>query len=156
MKFVAAPILRRWGYRQVLMVNAVLTGAALTICASFTPDTPSSVLIGVLLMGGFFRSLQFTATNTLAYADVAEVGMSRASSFAAMGQQLGVSLGVGVAAASIKTSMLIRGDEIMLTRDIVPGFIVVGVLCMLASISFKLLPKDAGKSLQGGNRPGPG
>jgi len=156
MKFVAAPILRRWGYRRVLMVNAVLTGAALTICASFTPNTANGVMIGILLLGGFFRSLQFTATNTLAYADVSQVGMSRASSFAAMGQQLGVSLGVGVAAASIKISMLVRGDETMAARDIVSGFIVVGVMCMLASLSFKRLPMSAGQSLHtSGNKPGP-
>lgn len=50
-------------------------------------------MIAVLLAGGFFRSLQFTAVNTLTYADIGPERMSRASSFAAMAQQLGISLG---------------------------------------------------------------
>ena len=42
----------------------------------------------VLLAGGFFRSLQFTALNALCYADVPQESMSNATSFAAVGQQL--------------------------------------------------------------------
>jgi len=148
MKFVAPPILQYWGYRRVLVVNAVLTGGALISCAAFSPDTPKSLMIGALLIGGFFRSLQFTATNTLAYADIPQASMSRASSFAAMGQQLGISLGVGVAAATIRISLLVTGDTALAAHDIVPAFFVVGAFCMLAGWSFTSLPLDAGKSLQ--------
>lgn len=132
----------------MLVVNAVLTGGALISCAAFSPDTPKSLMIGALLIGGFFRSLQFTATNTLAYADIPQASMSRASSFAAMGQQLGISLGVGVAAATIRISLLVTGDTALAAHDIVPAFFVVGAFCMLAGWSFTSLPLDAGKSLQ--------
>ena len=153
MKFVAPPILHHWGYRRVLMVNAIFTGAALILCATFSPSTANSVMIAILLVGGFFRSLQFTATNTLAYADVPQVSMSRASSFAAMGQQLGVSLGVGIAAATIRVSLSVTGDTELATHDIVPAFLVVGSLCMLSCLSFKSLSKDAGQSLQAKSKP---
>ena len=59
------------------------------------PTTPVWLMIAVLLVGGFFRSLQFTGVNTLTYADIPPAKMSRASSFAAMAQQLSISLGVG-------------------------------------------------------------
>ena len=110
-------------------------------------------MIGVLLLGGFFRSLQFTAINTLAYADISQTSMSRASSFAAMGQQLGVSLGVGVAAETLHLSMLWRGSSELIAADVVVGFLVIGVLCALPSFSFWQLPPQAGESLRQ-NRPG--
>lgn len=148
MKMAAPRILNRWGYRYVLTVNAVLTGLSLAACASFTPETPSVLMLGILLIGGFFRSLQFTAVNTLAYADISHAGMSRASSFAAMAQQLGVSLGVGVAAESLSLSMAWRGSNNLIAADVMVGFIVIGTLCALASLAFWKLSPHAGESLR--------
>ena len=150
MKFTAPPILRHWGYRRVLMVNAVLTGAGVLCCAGFTPTTPMAAMLGVLLMGGFFRSLQFTALNTLAFADIPHERMSRASSFAAMTQQLSVSLGVGIAAGTLNVSMALRGGGSLAVADVVAGFIVIGLLCALAAIMFRRLPEHAGQALHGG------
>ena len=148
MKMAAPRILNRWGYRYVLTVNAVLTGLSLAACASFTPEMPSVLMLGILLIGGFFRSLQFTAVNTLAYADISHAGMSRASSFAAMAQQLGVSLGVGVAAESLSLSMAWRGSNNLIAADVMVGFIVIGTLCALASLAFWKLSPQAGESLR--------
>ena len=147
MKFVAPPILRRWGYRQVLTINGVFTGACTLLCIVFTSATPVYLISFVLLLGGFFRSLQFTAVNTLTFADVSHAGMSRASSFAAMGQQLGVSLGVGVAACTLNVSMNWRQAVTLSTTDVTAGFIVIGVLCSLASLLFWRMDPDAGESL---------
>ncbi|KAG0731559.1 hypothetical protein G6F23_015188 [Rhizopus arrhizus] len=60
MKFVATPIVRHFGFRRVLTVNALLTGVFIMVCATFTPATPVWLMIAILLVGGFFRSLQFT------------------------------------------------------------------------------------------------
>jgi MFS family permease len=148
MKMAAPRILNRWGYRTVLTVNAILTGASLAACAGFTPDMPAVLMLGILLIGGFFRSLQFTAVNTLAYADIAHAGMSRASSFASMAQQLGVSLGVGVAAEALSLSMAWRNSDTLIAADVMVGFIVIGVLCALASLSFWKLSPEAGETLR--------
>ncbi len=147
MKFAAPRILHRWGYRRVLTVNAILTGLSLSLCALFTDLTPVWLMIGVLLIGGFFRSLQFTAVNTLAYADMSHTSMSRASSFAAMGQQLGVSLGVGVAACTLNVSMAWRQATTLASSDVIAGFIVIGILCALPSLSFWRMDPEAGEAL---------
>ena len=57
-----------------------------------------ALIFCALLVGGFFRSLQFTCVNTIAYADVSPALMSRATSLVSMMQQLSVSFGVGTAA----------------------------------------------------------
>ena len=49
MKIVASPILRRWGFRRVLSVNAVLSSVLLAASAAFTALTPPAVIIVVLL-----------------------------------------------------------------------------------------------------------
>jgi EmrB/QacA subfamily drug resistance transporter len=148
MKVAAPRILNRWGYRRVLTINAIFTGLSLMICASFTQETPGLLMMAILLLGGFFRSLQFTAVNTLAYADINQVDMSRASSFAAMGQQLGISLGVGVAAETVSLSMSLRGAQTISPEDVLIGFVVIGTLCSLAALSFWRLSPTAGASLR--------
>ena len=90
-------------------------------------------------MAVFFRSLEFTGVNRRAYADIPPEKMSRASSFVAMAQQLGISLGVGVAAASLNFSMVLRGADTLAVNDVIVGFIVVGLLCGASFFSFRPL-----------------
>jgi EmrB/QacA subfamily drug resistance transporter len=149
MKFVATPIVRRFGFRRVLTVNALLTGAFICICALFQTTTPAWVIIVVLLIGGFFRSLQFTGVNALTYADIGPSKMSRASSFSAMAQQLGVSLGVGVAAVTLNVSMAVRGADRIVVGDVVAGFLVIGLSCAVSFFSFRRLDPAAGNQLHG-------
>jgi EmrB/QacA subfamily drug resistance transporter len=148
MKFAASPILRRWGYRNVLMANALMTGLSLALCATFTDQTPIPVMIAILLGAGFFRSLQFTAVNTLGFVDVPPEKMSAASGFSAMLQQLGISLGIGIAASSINISQLVRGSPTLTTPDIVVGFLVIGACCALSVFSFWRLPRTAGDAFR--------
>jgi len=147
MKFVATPIVMKFGFRRVLMINALLTAVFVAICATFTPLTPVWLMILLLLIGGFFRSLQFTGVNTLTYADISSEAMSRASSFAAMAQQLAISLGVGVAAFTLNMSMTLRGHASLDLQDVANGFIVVGLFTASSFFFFRRLAPDAGAQL---------
>ena len=84
MKMTVNPIIRRFGFRSVLVVNGVISAVFITICGLFRASTPHSVIVLVLLIGGFFRSLQFTSLNALTYADVPSDWVSNASSLASM------------------------------------------------------------------------
>ncbi len=150
MKPVAPFIIRRLGYRKVLSYNALLTGLFIALCAWFDTDTPLWWMSVILGIGGIFRSLQFTAVNTLTYADIDAVGMSRASTFASMAQQLGISIGVACAAVTLNLSMHWRGDTAVNTTDLFWGFMVIGILTAVSSLSFLRLKADAGASLQPG------
>src|SRR6266487_3515265 len=70
MKAAAASILKRFGFRSVLTVNALLSAVFIAACAGFFPGVPFALIVAVLLVGGFFRSLQFTSINAMAYAEV--------------------------------------------------------------------------------------
>src|SRR6267154_1149118 len=70
MKTLAARIIRTFGFRNIMTINAVVSSIFLAACALFTIATPLLLIMILLVVGGFFRSLQFTAINTLAYAEV--------------------------------------------------------------------------------------
>jgi EmrB/QacA subfamily drug resistance transporter len=70
MKVAASTVLKRFGFRTILMFNAVVSAGFIAVCATFTQATPAALMFTVLLIGGFFRSLQFTCVNTIAYAEV--------------------------------------------------------------------------------------
>ena len=148
MKTVATPIVNRFGFRRVLVINALIAGAFVAACALFQADTPVWIMIAVLLIGGFFRSLQFTAVNALTYADLDPAQMSRASSFSATAQQLGISLGVACAAMTLNLSVALRGGTEADRIDVVWGFVVIALMVSASALSFRRLPARAGSQLR--------
>lgn len=149
MKFTAAPIIRTFGFRRVLVVNCLIASAFIAIGAVFRPDMPYLVLIGALLLGGFFRSLQFTSTNALSYADISSEAMSRATSFASVAQQVSISTGVAVAALVLEGMRAWRGTDTILLSDFSIAFIVVSLIAVCSLFFFLRLPEDAGAALAG-------
>jgi MFS family permease len=149
MKLTAAPILRRLGFKRVLIGNALISALSLAAIALFQPGSSHALLFLVLLIGGFFRSLQFTSLNTLAYAEIEPERMSRATSFASMAQQLALSVGVGTGALILHLADLGRGGGELEAADFTPAFLLVGVLAALSSLAFLRLPADAGEEISG-------
>jgi EmrB/QacA subfamily drug resistance transporter len=149
MKTTAPPILRRFGFRRVLVVNAVITAAMMMAYALFRPATPQWLIMIVLLAGGFFRSLQFTSLNSLVFADIESPQMSRASTMSSMAQQLTQSVGVGMAALLLHVIMLSRGDTHLTAAAVSPAFLVVGAVSLISIVFFVGLPGDAGDEMNG-------
>ena len=153
MKFTAAAILRRWGFRTVLTVNALICSVFLGVYAMFSPETPHLVIALILLVGGFFRSLQFTALNAVAYADISEASMSRATAMVAVAQQLFMSAGVAFAAFLLETSRDLRGDRQLAVEDFTTAFAVIACLMAAASFLHWRLEPAAGSNVSGHGRP---
>jgi EmrB/QacA subfamily drug resistance transporter len=147
MKAMGARILRRFGFRSVLTINAVISAAFLATCAAFAPGTPAAVMVGLLLIGGFFRSLQFTSINTIAYADVDPRRMSRATSLVSVAQQLSLSAGVAVGALAVELTMRVNGHPSVVASDFAPAFLFVAAVSLSSVLIFVRLPPDAGAEL---------
>jgi predicted MFS family arabinose efflux permease len=149
MKTTAPPIIRYFGFRRVLVVNTIITSAILMAYALFTAATPHVLVILVLFTGGFFRSLQFTSLQTLAYADVPQHRMSRASSLSSMGQQLSQAIGVGLAAFTLHVTLRVSGTDVLTAANVSPAFIVIGTISLLSLVFFLKLPHDAAAEVSG-------
>jgi len=149
MKWATAMILRRLGFRTVLVVNALISAVFLAACAAFTATTPAAIMVLILLTGGFFRSLQFTSINTIAYAEVEQRRISKATALVSVGQQLSVSAGVAIGALVVETTLNLRGHTSagLAAADFPPAFLVVGVISALSALIFARLPSDAGAEL---------
>ena len=149
MKTTAQPILRRFGFRHVLAANALVSSAFLCVNALFSATTPHWLIMSVLLVGGFFRSLEFTALNAIGYADIDKEEMSRATSFTAVGQQLALSTGVAIGAAALEASRALRGGGELRADDFAPAFYVVAAISVASVALFWKLAPNAGDDLTG-------
>jgi EmrB/QacA subfamily drug resistance transporter len=105
MKLTARPILQAFGFRTVIMVNSLISSASIAMCMLFTASTPLLLIFVLLLIAGFFQSLQFTATQAMTYADVEQPLMSTATSVASMSQQLSRGFGIAFVAALLHLSL---------------------------------------------------
>jgi EmrB/QacA subfamily drug resistance transporter len=147
MRFTFRPALHLFGFRSLLIWNALLTGVYLIICGTFDITTPFWLIALVLFVGGYSRSVHFTAVQSLQYAEMPTALMSRATSFAAMAQQLAQSIGVGLTALIVHLSLTLHGRTTMLPEDVGLGFFALGLLAVLAIIFFLRLPPEAGAEL---------
>jgi EmrB/QacA subfamily drug resistance transporter len=148
-KFLIVPIVRRYGFRSILIRNGLINAAIMASYALFRPSTPYALIVIALLVGGFFRSLQFTSLNTLVYADVPMVSMSDANTLASMAQQLFLSLGVGIAALVLHLSLRLHGETALSSSDFVPAFLLTGVLTLLSVACYVPLAHHAGAEVSG-------
>jgi EmrB/QacA subfamily drug resistance transporter len=149
MKGPASSLLRRYGFRRVLIVNGALTGVLLAGMGLFQPSTPHALIFVLLLVGGFFRSLQFTALASLCYADVPDRALGGASALASMTQELAQSLGVALAAVTLQSLLTLRHGATFTAQDISTSFFVMGGLSLLSLPLFRRLPAGAGDALSG-------
>jgi EmrB/QacA subfamily drug resistance transporter len=149
MKAAVASVLRRFGYRNVLVYNALISSAFLAACATFVEGMPFAAMVAILLSGGFFRSLQFTSINTIAYAEIEPAKMSRATSMVAAAQQLSLSTGVAVGALVVELMVRLRQSTTIAINDFPPAFLLVSLLSASAVLVFVRLPRDAGAELSG-------
>jgi EmrB/QacA subfamily drug resistance transporter len=149
MKTLAARVIRTFGFRNLMTVNAIISSVFLGACALFTVTTPLLLIVIILVVGGFFRSLEFTAINTVAYAEVEPPQMSRATTLVSVNQQLAVSAGVAVGAFTVETTMWTRHMSELTADVFAPAFLLVSVISMLSAFLFWRMPDDAGHEISG-------
>jgi MFS family permease len=149
MKLVTAPILRRFGFRNTLIWNGLIATVFISVCAAFRPSWPMLAIYAVLLVGGFFQSLQFTALNTVAYADIPQGRMSSATSFYATFQQMLLSVGICVSAALLALSMAVGGHRGPHLSDFTVAFMGVTAISLFASPVCARLPRNVGSTMTG-------
>jgi EmrB/QacA subfamily drug resistance transporter len=149
MKTLASRIIRAFGFRNMMTVNAVVSAIFLGACALFTATTPLTLIFIILVVGGFFRSLQFTAINTVAYAEIEPAQMSRATTLVSVNQQLAVSAGVAVGAFAVETTLFLRHQTELSASSFPPGFLVVALISAASFWFFRQMPADAGSEISG-------
>ncbi|MFC0282765.1 DHA2 family efflux MFS transporter permease subunit [Camelimonas abortus] len=150
-KTLASRVLRRFGFRRVLGFNLVLASAFVASYGFFSAATPLAVMLGVLFLGGCLRSMQFTAFNAIAYAEIEPKDMSSATSLYAVAQQLSLAMGVALGASVLQAAAWLRSgvDTQIAAADFMPAFLAVGAVSALGALLIPSLAADAGAELSG-------
>ena len=149
MKFGAARLIRRFGFRRLLMVNGLLACVSILAMGFLSSATPWLAAAAVLFIGGFLRSLQFTALNAMAYSDIDNAQASHATSLYTVVQQLSLSMGVVLAAFVLEGAQWWRADETLTGADFTIAFCVVAAVSAMSVLQFITLSPRAGEAVSG-------
>jgi MFS family permease len=135
-------LLRRFGFRQVILGSVAGCGLSIALMALLTPHTPIALTLLLLAASGAFRSIGFTAYNTIAYADVDPAALTDANTLSSAIQQAAVGLG----AASGALALRIAG--ILAPADLYRGaFVIIAVLFLFPLVEAAFAPEGIGRRL---------
>jgi MFS family permease len=148
-KFTLPVILRKFGYRQVLIANTVMLGVMLILFSLIDVGTPGWLIAALAFAFGFFTSTQYTSMNTLAFADVSGEQASAASTIASTVQQMAVSF--GVASASLAAAVFIpdhtRATAPEMIRGIHLALRLLGAWTIVSTVVFSELKASDGDAV---------
>lgn len=150
MKPATTPILRRFGFKPVLVVNGILNAVFITACALFSPDTPFWFIVPVLFIGGMCRSMHFTALNTIAFADIPPQQMTGANTLFSTVFQLTMGMGIAVGAIGIRIGQAISaplGVSGIVAIEFRLAFVLLGIIALFAVVDCLSLDRRAGDNV---------
>ena len=149
MKPITSQILKRFGFRSTLLVNGTITATCIISFALLTPTLPTSLMVAILLLAGLTRSMQFTALNTLAFADITAAQRSSSSTLASMLMQMTSVLGIALGSLLLKVTQAIGARTHSTLADFQIAFIVTGTMVLFSTLIYLKLPQDAGAEVSG-------
>ncbi|MCM0022227.1 MAG: MFS transporter [Tagaea sp.] len=147
MKLCAPPILRAAGFWNVLVFNGLLAGTLVAVPVLFDAAMPAWAMTAILIAAGFSRSLQFTSSNAVLFADMPPEKMSRATTFVAVLGELSGSIGITLAAIALDMASGGLPTGASGPGQFAPAFLAVGGVAAACALVYATLPRDAGSSL---------
>ena len=149
LRFLIPKLLRRYGYRRVLIADVCALALMFMLFAMVSAATPLWVIVPMVFMLGFLQSILFTSLNSLSIAEVTDREASNASTISSTVQQL--SLSFGIASASLVTAMFVpdrfHADPAQLIAGIHRAFLVLGVWMVLTALAFMRLRNSDGAAV---------
>ena len=157
LKMVVPRILRRLGYRRILVCNTMVLGGLIALFSTVTAATPVWLILTQAFCFGFLMSLHYTSINSLTFADLEPAETSMGSSMSSVAQQLSMSF--GVATASLLTSLFLGFNHAAVSAGVMStairsSFVTLGVFTIVTSLIFRRLRPTDGDNVSRG-APGP-
>lgn len=148
------PLLRRFGFRRVLLVNGAATAVTFVLCALIGARTPMAAMVAALFLGGVCRSVSLSGYSTIAFADIEADRTSTANALASTLQQLSTGMGVAFGALALRVAGPLSSLA-GLRGPAAPyhvAFLLLALLPLAAVAEAARLAPDAGSAVTG---PGP-
>jgi EmrB/QacA subfamily drug resistance transporter len=154
-KFAANTVFQRMGFRLSLALSTAISACGLLAMGLYTPETAIALIIAILVFVGFWQSIFWTGSNAFVFADIEDKDAGQANVMAQVSTQLSIALGVALGGGMLEASTALRGGEIMLA-DFHFAFMMLAAICLISTVMFLRLPKNAGHQLTRGHGGGGG
>jgi len=149
-KPATSPLIRTFGFRSVLIASIVGGLLVFLAIAALRPGTPLVVTGAVLVLSGVFRSVGFSAYNSLQFADLDAADMTDANTLASTLQQVAVGLGVAIGAVILRVVDLAAGPaQLDPVTPYAVAFVVLAVLMLHPLVEALVLQRSAGDEVAG-------
>jgi EmrB/QacA subfamily drug resistance transporter len=142
MKFVAERIIARIGFRSSLITACTITAAGVLAMGLYSPATPTPLMMGLLIVTGFFQSLFWTTTNAFIFADIDDKNAGQANVMSQVSIQLSMAFGVALGGGALEGFRLLHGGEPLL-GDFHWAFWLMAVITLVSVGIFARLPRTA-------------
>jgi len=149
MKFVAERIIARIGFRSALITACTITAAGVLAMGLYSPGTPTPIMMGFLVITGFFQSLFWTTTNAFIFADIDDKDAGQANVISQVSVQLSLAFGVALGGGALEGFRVAHGGEPLLS-DFHWAFWLMAAITLASALIFSRVPKSA---TMGSHRP---
>lgn len=156
-KPATTPLIRRFGFKPVLVLASLASAATFAVCAMLHAGTPEPLIFALLLSSGAFRSIGFSAYASVQYADVVPEQLPSANAVSATLVQLATGSGIAVGALFLRlfdVGSLVGSDPVVPFRG---AFLAMAALMLVSTVDSLTLARHAGSavSLAGGPKKAP-
>ncbi len=148
-KVVTTAVLRRFGFRRVMLATGLAIALTVLACGFLDRTTAPLVVALVLFGAGGMRSMQGTAMSTLAFADITAEKRASAATLSSMMQQLALALGISLSALVLNASRNARGGGTLAQIDFRLAFAFLALLALVGTALCLRLRSDAGAEVSG-------
>jgi len=146
---LSGSLLRRFGFRNLLVGTACLAAATTGACGLLRADTASWLMVVLVLASGCVRSIQYLGLNAVSYADVPPPLLSKSTGIGGVAQQLARGFGVAVGAMLLA---VVAGSAPVSARHFRIVFALVAAIPLVSALGFLRLAADDGGAVSGHRR----
>lgn len=150
-KPATTPLIRRFGFKPMLVLASLASAVTFALCALLTPDTPEPLTFALLVFSGAFRSLGFSAYASVQYADIGPAQLTSANTVSATLVHLATGTGIAVAALMIRIFDGLATFPQDTAGPFRGAFLGMAVLMLASTADNVFLPRHAGAEV---SRPG--
>ena len=143
-KPATTPLIRRFGFKPVLVFASFASAVTFVACAMLTAGTPEPLIFALLLASGAFRSIGFSAYASVQYADIVPAELPSANAVSATLVQLATGGGIAVGALFLRLfdhAPLFGGGHSSAYRG---AFVAMAALMLLSTVDSLTLHRHAG------------
>jgi MFS family permease len=152
-KPATTPLIRRFGFKAMLVFASLASAGTFAACAFLTPETPQALMFALLVCSGAFRSIGFSAYASVQYADIVPARLTSANTVSATLVQLATGAGIAVAALLIRFFDGLAAFPQDPAGPFRGAFLVMAALMLASTADSLFLPRLAGAEV---SRPGRG